>query len=277
MPQKRTAHEQPTAATAIVLFGIGDDGKPRAARFTNGHAALAAKAAKQLHLQIARVTDPNLATLAARLPAGRIHGSGRSIVPYVTSALYAKLIEATGSSAAEGAGASSGATPNSGNLPGSWDEIAPGHVVVAQESPIDGWYDALVLSRSNDMLTLRWRDYPEDKKKFSRHRLSVALMHPIGPAGAGQVNPGPAKPRATSKAAATEPSANADHGLPETWDAIDCDHLVLAKGSDPWAGWWEAIPIEKKDHVFTVRWRDYPQLPTIVRHRYSLALLYPNR
>ena len=38
-------------------------------------------------------------------------------------------------------------------------------------------------------------------------------------------------------------------------------------------GWWEAIIIDRKDDVFTLRFRDYPQLPKFFRHRSSIALM----
>ena len=69
------------------------------------------------------------------------------------------------------------ATPASAGrgLPGSWDEIAPGHLVIAQESLANGWWEAIVLDRKDDMLTLRFRDYPR-LPRFFRHRTAVALM-----------------------------------------------------------------------------------------------------
>ena len=40
-------------------------------------------------------------------------------------------------------------------------------------------------------------------------------------------------------------------------------------------GWWEAIVLERKDDVFTLRFRDYPQLPKFFRHRSAIALINP--
>jgi len=40
--------------------------------------------------------------------------------------------------------------------------------------------------------------------------------------------------------------------------------------------WWEANPIDAHGDSFTLRWRDYPALPTIVRPRLALALIHPN-
>ena len=68
-------------------------------------------------------------------------------------------------------------TPVARGLPRNWDEIAPGHLVIAQESLDNGWWEAIVLDRKDDMLTLRFRDYPR-LPKFFRHRTAVALMSP---------------------------------------------------------------------------------------------------
>jgi hypothetical protein len=56
-------------------------------------------------------------------------------------------------------------------------EIAPGHLVIAQEALDYGWWEAIVLGRTGDMLTLRFRDYPK-LPKFARHRTAIALMSP---------------------------------------------------------------------------------------------------
>ena len=40
-------------------------------------------------------------------------------------------------------------------------------------------------------------------------------------------------------------------------------------------GWWEAIVIERNGDLVTVRYRDYPQYPPMVRHRSAIALISP--
>ena len=62
-------------------------------------------------------------------------------------------------------------------LPRTWDEIAPGHLVIAQEALDYGWWEAIVLGRNGDMFTLRFRDYRK-LPKFVRHRNAIALMSP---------------------------------------------------------------------------------------------------
>ena len=55
--------------------------------------------------------------------------------------------------------------------------IAVGHLVIAQEAKWDGWWEAIVLARDGDMLTLKWRDYPW-QSNVVRHAGTVALLKP---------------------------------------------------------------------------------------------------
>ena len=62
-------------------------------------------------------------------------------------------------------------------LPTTWDDIAVGHLVIAQEAEMSGWWEAIVLARDGDMLTLKWRDYPAQPNVL-RHAGAVALLKP---------------------------------------------------------------------------------------------------
>ena len=88
----------PTVATRcpspLVLFGIDSRGKPKAARFGKEHASLAMKAATQLQLNVLASNDPKVAEIAARLPVGRVHATGRTFVPFIRHDLYDKLVAA---------------------------------------------------------------------------------------------------------------------------------------------------------------------------------------
>jgi hypothetical protein len=44
--------------------------------------------------------------------------------------------------------------------PRDWDDISVGHLVIAQASVEEGWWEAIVIAREGDTLTMRWRDYP---------------------------------------------------------------------------------------------------------------------
>jgi hypothetical protein len=283
MAQKAT-HRQTSSSSAaapVVLFGVDENGKPKAARFPEKQANLATKAAGHLNLHVLPIVGPVVVDLAGRLPAGRIHANGRGFVPYIRRDLYAKLLAAAGSpqagqtSAAASTHAKSGSQNDNGDLPNNWDEIAPGHVVIALDEPGEGWYETIVVETSGDMLTLRWRDYPRERR-ITRHRLSVGLLYPHGlPAtdpNSRSPKPQSAKPKSSVKPASADPAT----AFPKTWDDIDVNSLVLAKEDGPWRTWWEAIPTDKSDHMFLLRWRDFPQIPAITRPRWALGLLYPN-
>jgi hypothetical protein len=285
MAQKTThQHTDSSSAVPVVLFGVDDNGKPKAARFNDKHANLATKAAGHLKLHVLPIVGPVVVDLAGHVPAGRIHANGRGFVPYIRRDLYAKLVAAAGTSqddsASTQAAAASGSTKHSssngqGDPPKNWDEIAPGHVVIALDEPGEGWYETIVVETNGDMLTLRWRDYPRERR-ITRHRLSVGLLYPHGlPAtdpNSRSTKPQPAKPKSLAKPASAEPVP----AFPKTWDDIDINYLVLAKEDGPWRSWWEAIPTDKSDHMFLLRWRDFPQVPAISRPRWALGLLYPN-
>ena len=271
--------------TPLVLFGIDSRGKPKAARFGKQHAGLARKAATQLQLQVLAGNDPKIADLAARLPVGRVHATGRTFVPFIRRDLYDQLLAAAGNGslaqppsppASGPSGAAAGSRPPGSvpRLPRNWKEIGLGDVVVAHQSLEDGWYAAIVLEANGDMLTLRWRDYPRERK-IVRHRLQLALLYPgsqektetsrpLRPPGQGKADRVPNNPSANGPA------------LPKDWDQIDLNHLVLAKDDGPGRGWWEAIPIEKAGDDFKLRWRDHASLPPISRSRLDLALISPN-
>jgi hypothetical protein len=76
----------------------------------------------------------------------------------------------------------SGADQPAPSLPATWDDVAVGHLVIAYEDAINGWWEAIVLARDGDMLTLKWRDYPW-QPNVRRHAGAVALLKP-GPVNA---------------------------------------------------------------------------------------------
>jgi hypothetical protein len=269
----------------VILFGMDSRGKPKAARFRKDHAGLAVKAASQLHLQVLANNSPKIGELAAKLPVGRVHATGRAFVPFIPRDLYDKLIAvasngkglppAPASATTTAAGSPpkpSGSTPN---LPESWDKIGIGDLVIAQESPEDGWYAAIVLEASGDMLTLRWQNYPR-ASRFVRHRKRLGLLFP-GQKHAAEPQKA-AKPSATAKQdKSPPPQTGADTQiLPRHWSDVDVGHLVLAKSDGPWRDYWEAVPTERTGDVLALRWRDETNLAPIARSQYDLALICPD-
>jgi hypothetical protein len=260
----------------LVLFGIDSRGKPKAARFGKNAATLALKAATQLQLRTIAGDDPKIADIAARLPVGRVHATGKAFVPFVRRDLYDKLLAAAGNgngsspvrlTGSHAGGAATASPPSDNpNLPRNWREIGLGDLVVAQESLEDGWYEAIVIEVNGDTLTLRWRDYPRERRVV-RNRLRVGLLYP-GPQAGKQTKPQLAKHQSAA--------AKVESALPVDWQEIDLNKLVLAKDDGPSRSWWEAIPVEKTGDTFKLRWRDYSTVPPISRERFALALICPD-
>jgi hypothetical protein len=159
----------------LIVLGYEENHKPRAARFPAKDAELVAKAARLTDLRVYEAASEDLAALAKKLPEGRLYGNGRAFVPNVRQSLYSQVIVALAIEPQAAVGKDPDELPVATGLPRTWDEIAPGHLVIAQEALDHGWWEAIVLGRTGDMFTLRFRDYPK-LPKFVRHRNAIALM-----------------------------------------------------------------------------------------------------
>jgi hypothetical protein len=157
---------------------LDEHDKPRAARFSGDQLDLVNKAAALMHLHVVKVTSPEMAEIAQKLPAGRLYSNGRGFVPFVRRELYAKLMAAA-AGRKSGSASTASPVPLSHGLPPGWDRIANGHLVIALDdsAPGEGWWQAIVIETVGDMLTLKWRQFPR-LPKFKRHRLAVALLDP---------------------------------------------------------------------------------------------------
>jgi len=161
------------AVKSYILFGADEYAKPRAAKFATDDRELLAKAAEAMHLRLVEVTDPDVAEVAANLPTGRLHANGKGLVPYVKGEVYNELMCSTLAIAPP----RPNPDPVPKDLPRSWDELAPGHLVIAKESLEMGWWEAIVIERTGDMITVRYRDYPQ-YPPMVRHRSVIALISP---------------------------------------------------------------------------------------------------
>ena len=150
----------------IVLFGLDEEGKPRAARFPDDDPALISKAAQALGLRVGIATKTQHFEVVQKLPIGRLYATGKGFVPNIRPELYDQLNTLVGGEI----GAVSTALPKSA------DELASGHLVLAQELIADGWFEAVVVKRDSDTLTVRWRDYP-GQGEFTRPLKTVALLN----------------------------------------------------------------------------------------------------
>jgi hypothetical protein len=162
-------------AKILMVLGYDQDQKPRAARFLATDANLVTKAAASMDLKVYEATTDELAALAKKLPLGRLYANGKGFVPNVTQKLYSQIIVTLAVEPQAAIGKDNDELPVATGLPRTWDEIGPGHLVIAQEALEHGWWEAIVLARNNDMLTLRFRDFPK-LPKFVRHRAAVALI-----------------------------------------------------------------------------------------------------
>ena len=146
-------------------------------------------------------------------------------------------------------------------LPVNWDDIKVGDRVLAQDTdPADGWWQVRVTEVHGDLFKLRW-PREERGRPFQRHRAMLGLICP------GETKE-PVKP--DPKPAAAESAV-----YPAHWSVIGLNQIVLAKEEGPMEQWWEATTINLDKGVFTLQWRDYPQLPVIMRGRSALGLVHP--
>jgi hypothetical protein len=169
-PTKKSPPAQPPAKSYI-LAGADEYAKPRAARFSGEDPALLAKAAEAMHLRLIEITEPEVAEIAALLPAGRLHANGKGLVPYVKGEVYSDLM----CTALATKPPQINADPPPQDLPRTWDDLAPGHLVIAKESLELGWWEAIVVERTGDLVTVKYRDYPQ-YPPLVRHRSVIALI-----------------------------------------------------------------------------------------------------
>lgn len=245
---------------AIILFGLTSIGKPKAGAFKITEAEAARKAASKLGLQVLAIEDDNARALATKVPAGRIEGHGEAIVPFVPKGLYA-AIETFGRSSRTVATRPS-LPISSPRLPSDWKDIKIGDRVLAQDSdPKDGWWQVTVIDKNGDIIKLRWPG-SQRGRPFQKHRNMLGLICPSQPN--------------TDESAANKSSAGTQQRFPEDWAAIKINQIVLTKEDGPCEQWWEAKTIKLDKDIFTLQWRDRPDLPTIERPRSCLGLMHPS-
>ena len=68
-------------------------------------------------------------------------------------------------------------SPITSGLPRTWDEIAVGHLVLAQETLDEGFWECICQKREGDLVTLRYRDAPQ-YSQFVRHVTALGLINP---------------------------------------------------------------------------------------------------
>jgi len=169
------------------LCSVSKRGKPIGARFPSSEIRIL-EIVKAKGLEIHPAYNEEWAAIGMQLPAGRIYVRGKHFLPPIKQALYDQLRGAVPESAtapATGEARDSNAkTPAAAatplvasGFPRTWDEVAPGHCVLAEESLPEGLWRAIVTERSGDLLTLRYRDYPK-ADLIKRHIATIGLLNP---------------------------------------------------------------------------------------------------
>ena len=167
------------SSVPLIVLGYDDQQKPRGARFDHDKPDLVTKAAELMGLKVYKTSNPDVAAIAQKLPVGRLYANGRGFVPNIRQDLYSDLIVelAVEPAAALSPENDKDSLPAARGLPRTWDEVGPGHLVIAQELLDYGWWEAIVIERKDDVFLLRFRDYPQ-LPKFFRHRSAIALVYP---------------------------------------------------------------------------------------------------
>lgn len=189
-----------TAMFADKFFVVGlEDGKPRGARFADSDDRIA-KAAIDRGLGFIFPASTRTTELGKKLPRGKLFASGKAFIPNIRRDLYEAFAEIFANPdegttvhefgarcesphpehAQRGPVSIACVSPSIAGLPRSWDEVSPGHMVLIHESAEDGWWEAVVTMRDEEVLTLKFRDYPR-LPTVVRHISTVALVNP-GPA-----------------------------------------------------------------------------------------------
>ncbi len=174
MTKTTTRAADKASSSPLIVLGYDDQQKPCGARFQDADPKLVTEAAKAMGLSVYSAANGEVGALAKKLPVGRLYATGKGFVPNIRQSLYSQLIVALAGEP-QAALAKDEPPPVASGLPKNWDEIAPGHLVIAQETLEYGWWEAVVLERNGDMLTLRFRDHPK-LPKFARHRAAIALI-----------------------------------------------------------------------------------------------------
>ncbi len=150
----------------VVLYGLDDTGAPRGAKFIEPDEALLSRLAQALRLRIGIAAGGGKhSDTLGEIPLGRVYATGKGSVPNINQDLYDKLNALVGGDPG----------PISKALPKTWDDVAAGALVIAQESLTDGWFEAIVTARDGDTLTLKFRDYPS-QPEITRPLTAVALL-----------------------------------------------------------------------------------------------------
>jgi len=174
------------ASSILVVYGLDPNGRSRGARFYMKQLDKVASKARSMNFELFEASTSRQRNLAGQLPP--IRSERRAYIPLIKRELYEKLFVAFGGlvrarsqSLSVGDVLGSYATRESmrrlTSLPRNWNQIAPGHVVLGSVNQDGCWFDAIVLQRDRDTLTLMYANFP-DLPKFELHVSEIGLINP---------------------------------------------------------------------------------------------------
>ncbi|QDM16068.1 hypothetical protein FNL56_09380 [Tardiphaga sp. vice304] len=194
MAQSTSVKKMPDPTISeLFVFGRDKTGRERGARFLSS-TDLAVRAAVEDGYKAVSHPPSGFAEVAMDLPLGQISPSGRLSIPIIQTKLFrtvtwaerqieqmkhAELHGIASSSLLSVVGVQGSGSPELPaytTMPASWQAVGNGNLVLIHGGPEVGWWDAVVVERIEDILTLMLRDDPW-QGVFYRHRNAVALIN----------------------------------------------------------------------------------------------------
>lgn len=158
----------------IIVHGLHQDGRPRAAAYGMSSEELAIKAAEKWKLRVGYAVDDAGLALAKEIPSGLQHPFSKVDAPAIKRETYDLLMKVL----KDGPPAPPALAPGKDTVGQDlWQAIQPGQTVLWASDPAEGYFHAVVagISKDGQQLTLRWRDYPK-LPEFRARRLAVGLL-----------------------------------------------------------------------------------------------------
>ena len=241
--------KKPVSQKILLVYGYGEDARPRAAAFTETDFKLARKAAGMLGLSLYVAAAGEMKSALKGIKSGNVYASGDGFAPRVNPKGFETLISDLNLTRP----VPPVALPEP-KLPTCWQAIGAGDLVLTESDDpnVGGYWETIVEAVDDENLVLRARDFPE-VAPIKRNRFAVALLY----------TPGYVAPENVGEAAP---------GLPTDWQSIKPQHMVLAN-LGPRQGWYSAIVTKRAGETVTLHWQDEPK-PTFTRSFPQVALLY---
>lgn len=171
--------------SALIAFGRDEKRRPRGAWFSQPNDKLLA-ALLEMRCQVLSSVPKALAELARKLPEGRLLSSGKVVMPSIQKDLHEKISAACAKEKINKTdslnerllpdGERSAGAPRESGGSQYWNTLRAGDVVLAPFGPDEGWWEATVIERENNVLTLKYRDHPKEPT-FVRHVCTLARIH----------------------------------------------------------------------------------------------------